>query len=465
MEILTLSHYQLEVGGNLLLSINQLHLHQGDKVFLIGDNGSGKTSFLQTLIGERRSYQGQLSLHSDVAYLPQLQAAQNQSGGEKVMASLKVLFQKNASLLILDEPSSHLDKANQKWLIHQLKRYRGTLLVVSHDRYLMNQIAQQIWVIEKQDIKVYQGNYDAYRQVKELEMQKQAIEKANYQRQVTKLTKQIQAKKERANQMVKPKKNISRSDWKVNAFAGSYDSQAKRIAKSAKAMENRLAKLTPNRQESKEIWAKLKFNPQEKKIPHTLIHLREGNLSRNKQILFTYPDIAIRADSKLAIIGRNKAGKSTFLESLANQDLPGFYSDHLKLTFFKQDQVQLDSQLTAFEFVQEQSNQDSRLILNYLAMMGIPYQKAHQKIASLSGGERVRLALVGAMLGDHQLLILDEPTNYLDLVAMEALERCLKQYPYPFVLVSHDQQFVSSVVNRCYVIRDGQLEEIDKDHF
>lgn len=147
MEILTLSHYQLEVGGNLLLSINQLHLHQGAKVFLIGDNGSGKTSFLQTLIGERRSYQGQLSLHSDVAYLPQLQAAQNQSGGEKVMASLKALFQKNASLLILDEPTNYLDLVAMEALERCLKQYPYPFVLVSHDQQFVSSVVNRCYVI------------------------------------------------------------------------------------------------------------------------------------------------------------------------------------------------------------------------------------------------------------------------------------------------------------------------------
>ncbi|GFG47725.1 UNVERIFIED_CONTAM: ABC-F family ATP-binding cassette domain-containing protein [Streptococcus canis] len=463
MEILKLNHYQLEIEGQQLLDIDQLQLQQGEKVFLIGENGSGKTSFFRTLVGESQAYRGQVICQTDLAYLPQLKLDQQQSGGERVMAYLKDVFQKKAPLLVLDEPSSHLDKVNQQWLIHQLKRYRGALLVASHDRYLMNQVAQKIWSIEKQKIKVYQGNYDDYKQAKELENQKQVTARANHQRQVAKLEKQIQEKKERANQMMRLKKTVSRSDWKVNAFAGSYDSQAKYIAKSAKAMEKRLAKLEPVEQVVKRPWAKLKHSPQEKKIPHTLIHLKEGSLYRDSRLLFAYPALTLRANSKVAIIGRNKAGKSTFLQALANHSLSGFYADQLKITYFKQDQTQLETNQTAFEFVRGQSHHDRALILNYLAMMGLPYQKAHRKIESLSGGERVRLALVAAMLSNHHLLILDEPTNYLDLAAMEALEVGLKQYPYPFILVSHDEHFVASVTHQCYEIREGRLDFVSED--
>ncbi|WP_196591384.1 ATP-binding cassette domain-containing protein, partial [Pectinatus frisingensis] len=106
---------------------------------------------------------------------------------------------------------------------------------------------------------------------------------------------------------------------------------------------------------------------------------------------------------RIAIIGRNKAGKSSFLDQLAAQALSGFYAQNLRITYFKQDQADLEPDQTAVELISRQSSQDRVTILNYLAMMGIDYDKANQKVAVLSGGERVRLALVAALLTDHQL--------------------------------------------------------------
>ncbi|MGT2935597.1 ATP-binding cassette domain-containing protein [Streptococcus castoreus] len=462
MEILTVNRYKLEIRDKILLSVESLLLNQGEKVFLIGDNGSGKTSFIKTLIDGSQSYQGLVKLHVLAVYVPQLKISHQQSGGETVMSYLKAAFQQKAPLLILDEPSSHLDRANRQWLVHQLDRYRGTVLIASHDRYLMNQVCQKIWSIEDKTIKVYKGNYDAYKVANELKRQKQASALNHYHRKVAQLEKQIQEKKERANKMMKKKKTVSRSDWKVNAFAGSYDSQAKDMAKSAKAMAHRLEKMAHPEKVTKRNWAKLKYKTDKITIPYTLCHLQEGCLYRDGHFLFSYPEFTVRANSKIAVIGRNKAGKSTFLEALVAKNLSGFYAEQLDVTYFKQDQTQLEMQQTAFDFVCKQSSQDRILILNYLAMMGIPYQKAHQKIITLSGGERVRLALVAAILSDHQLLVLDEPTNYLDLAAMEALEMCLKTYSRPFILVSHDINLVKAVATQIYEIKDKQLEIVVK---
>lgn len=457
MEALNIQHYALDTAEKNLLTIDSLMLNQGERVFIIGDNGAGKTSFLKTIIGESADYSGFLQVHGDIAYVPQIKSASPQSGGERAMSYLKEAFQARPSLLILDEPSSYLDYANRDWLINQLKRYRGTLLVVSHDRYLINQVSQKIWLLEHQTIKIYHGNYDDYQRSRQLEEDKQLRAFLEYRRKTNQLKKSLTRKKVQANKMAVKKKSVSRSDWKTNSFAGSYDSQAKAMAKAAKAMEHRLTRMKEVNSPRKKAWAKLKKDPNEGTLPNTLLHLQEGTLTKDYQLLFDYPGIVIRSHSRIAIIGRNKAGKSSFLDQLAAQALSGFYAQNLRITYFKQDQADWELDQTAVELISRQSNQDRVTILNYLAMMGIDYDKANQKVAVLSGGERVRLALVAALLTDHQLLILDEPTTYLDLVAIEALESCLIDYPAALLLVSHDLAFVNKVATEIYEVKDHHL--------
>lgn len=189
MEALSIQHYALDTAEKNLLTIDSLTLNQGERVFIIGDNGAGKTSFLKTVIGESTNYSGFLQVHGDIAYVPQIKSTSPQSGGERAMSYLKEAFQARPSLLILDEPSSYLDHANRDWLINQLKRYRGTLLVVSHDRYLINQLSQKIWLLEHQTIKTYHGNYDDYQRSRQLEEDKQLRAFLEYQRKTNQLKK------------------------------------------------------------------------------------------------------------------------------------------------------------------------------------------------------------------------------------------------------------------------------------
>ncbi|EHI70575.1 ABC transporter, ATP-binding protein [Streptococcus ictaluri 707-05] len=461
MEILRISDYQLRIEDRDLLAIKDLSLHLGEKIVLLGENGVGKTSFFKSLIGQIDDYEGRLVLNSDFVYVPQIKEASQQSGGEQMMAYLKKAFQKKPTLLLLDEPSSHLDSNNQQWLISQLLAFKGTAVVISHDRKLINDVSQKIWLIEDKTIKVYPGNYHDFQELRAREEARRLRELKSYRQKVAQLEHAILMKKEKAKKMSRrKKKNVSSSDWKVNAFAGSYDSQAKAVAKTSKVMEKRLANLPEVKDIPKKQWAKLKDSSDKQATPNTLIRLTEGQLFRKEEYLFDYPDFINRGHDKVVIKGRNKAGKSSFLEALVDHKLPGYYAQGLEISYFRQDQLNLDLDLSAFDIIQKQSNQSQHIIFNSLAMMGIDYHKAKQKITCLSGGERIRVSLVLMLLRPHHLLILDEPTNYLDLVAIEALEVYLKEYLGALLLVSHDEVFCQKVASVHYEIDQCRMQKL-----
>ncbi|WP_226320168.1 ATP-binding cassette domain-containing protein [Streptococcus suis] len=162
MEVIKCIRLEKEFAGHSLFTIQQLSLQAGQKVGLIGNNGVGKSTFLKILLGLDRDFAGQIEVKADWVYVPQLQDRSSFSGGEQVWKSIQEAFAQRPQLLIMDEPTANLDQEHQEKLIKQIKRYRGSLLVVGHDRHFLNQIASHIWHLEEGSIQVYTGNYEAF---------------------------------------------------------------------------------------------------------------------------------------------------------------------------------------------------------------------------------------------------------------------------------------------------------------
>lgn len=188
-----------------------------------------------------------------------------------------------------------------------------------------------------------------------------------------------------------------------------------------------------------------------------MCRLTQGQVNRKDEPLFGYPDLVIQRGNRIILTGRNKSGKTTFIKQLLSKQLPGYYAERLVFSYLSQGLPIVNNDQTPFEWVTRESSQNKVTILNHLAMFGITYQKSHQTMSHLSGGEQVRVALVKALLADSHCLILDEPTNFLDLTAMKALEECLVNYRGTFIIVSHDERFTKMIGGTYWTIKDGLL--------
>ncbi|HFI0351605.1 TPA: ATP-binding cassette domain-containing protein [Streptococcus suis] len=238
---------------------------------------------------------------------------------------------------------------------------------------------------------------------------------------------------------------------------GSYDSQAKSMAKTAKHLEKRIERLDKVEQPRKERWVKMESKGALDTGLHSLFRLQAGQLWIEENYLFDFPQLGMTFGDKLALVGSNGTGKTSFVRKLISKELEGYYNSKLKIAYFSQDLTSLNEEETAFVNASSTSLQDRVTVLNFLGMLGLSYNKAQQKVANLSGGERVRLSLAKVLLTDANLLILDEPTNFLDLTAIEALERFLKEYQGSILVISHDQDFVDKVARSKWWIKDGSL--------
>lgn len=459
MSAIELKNVVKEYAGKRLFSIDKLTLEPRDRVGVVGGNGQGKSTLLRLILGLDHDYGGSIVKKGSLAYLPQIKEKSPQSGGEQTMELIKQVLRERADTLLLDEPTANLDSKNKKWLLHQLRRYRGSLVIVSHDRDFLNQLVTRIWWLENQQLAVYQGTYEEAKRQRQKDREKQAQAFQSYQRKKKQLENRLEEKKVKAKKLTKKKKTVSSSDWKVNSRIGAYDGKAKALAKNAKAMEKRIERLESHSQPRKEAWAKLDLKGQLDQEVHTLFRLEEGQVDRQERFLFHYPALGLKMGERLGIRGRNGSGKTTFLERLRDKKLPGYYASNLKIAYFSQNTVELDEERTALSNARTNSIQSKEVVFNVLGMLGLSYQKALQKTATLSGGERGRLALAQILLSDANLLILDEPTNFLDIVVTEALEEFLSHYPGSLLLVSHDESFLQATCPRQFILETGELKE------
>lgn len=458
MEQLKLNQVTKELVDAILFKIDECHINAGEIVGLIGRNGTGKSTLLKMIIGEDSTYQGQINVFGRIGYLPQIKATSQESGGEQVKRYLTTVLDTNPDFLILDEPTANLDQENIQWLLQKLKAIGKTILIVSHDRYFLNQLVDKIWFMENQTMTEYIGNYDSMQATREKERKRQEREYQHHQDTVKRLEEEARQRTVRANKLTKYKKSVSRSEWKARSVGGSYDGQARRLAKSAKSLEKRIDQLNQVEKPSSERSFKLESVGHLNTEVRTLINLDAGVVKQNDRKLFAYPPLKVTFGEKLAIQGPNQAGKTTFVRQLIHQILPGYYSDQLHIGYFAQDFTQFTLDQTVLENVSTTSEQDSFTIRNLLAMLGFVDQMIHKKVTVLSGGERVRVALAKVLLSDNNLLILDEPTNYLDVMTLEALEDFLQTYQGTVILISHDHEFMNKVVDTTLNIEEGQLK-------
>lgn len=457
MEKIVLHQVDKKILEKQLFYIEKLHLLATDRVGLVGENGVGKSTLLQLIMGLDTDFKGTIFVTPSVGYIPQLKKLSFQSGGEQIKNLLNEVFRQKPDLLILDEPTANLDSWNREWLIKQLQRFRGAILVVSHDRYFLDHIVHNIWFLEDETIQVYHGNYSVAMAERARARQAQYEAYQNHQLKVQQLQEALLLKKEKARRLTKKKKSVSSSDWKVNSRLGSYDGKARRLAQGAKALEKRLAQMAPVMKPRRDSWSKLRPLGEGNGDVHTLFRLSEGCVVIAGRTLFDYPELSVKHGDRVVLGGNNQTGKTTFLRQLINRELEGYYAQKLLISYFSQNLDNLSKDLTAVENIMLTSSQSRETIQNALAMFAIRYDKAGRKVATLSGGERVRVQLVKCLLADSNLLILDEPTNFLDVIAIEALEEGLKQYQGTIIVASHDRQFVDSIAEKNWQINEGKL--------
>jgi len=370
----------------------------------------------------------------------QLRPCSEFSGGWRMRVALAAILFANPDLLLLDEPTNYLDLEGVLWLEDFLRRYRGTVLIVSHDRDLLNTAAELILHLEHGQLTLYTGNYDTFVKTRAA---KRALDAAF-------------AKKQEA-----ARKHIQ-------AFIDRF----RYTASKARQAQSRIKMLS--RMESVEVpvdehVAPIRIpEPIEASPPLITMHNASVGYEPGKPIL-SHLSLRFDPDDRIALLGKNGNGKSTFAKLLAAKLSPmgGELVRARKLVpgYFAQHQLEeLNGDLTPIETLAEMRPKLAMLQLRtQLGGFGFSAAKATTKVASLSGGERARLMLALATLDKPNLLILDEPTNHLDIDARTELLNALNDFAGAVILVSHDRRLLEATADRLMLVADGRVEPFDGD--
>ena len=359
------------------------------------------------------------------------------SGGEKTRVLLGKLLLKKPTLLLLDEPTNHLDADAIEWLEFFLKQYNGTVMLISHDRYFLDQVVGRVFEVHNKKLKSYNGNYSKF------------IE-------LSKIEKELELKKYEDQQ--KDLKKQEESIERLKAYG--REKHLKRARSKEKALDKVEVLDKPEAYRKK---AKIQFNPAVSS-GNDVLHVNELSMAYDDRVLFKGVNFDIYRGEKVALIGPNGAGKSTLFKILMNELTPvcGDFKlgTNVNISYFHQEQKTLNLDNTIIDEIWDTNDKLTQTeIRNMLGSLLFEDEDVFKKISTLSGGERARIAILKLILSKANFLLLDEPTNHLDIDSKEVLEEALENYTGTIFTISHDRYFLNTVVDKILVLNENGVTE------
>jgi ATPase subunit of ABC transporter with duplicated ATPase domains len=514
----------IEAGARRLITDASFSVHPGDKIGLVGPNGAGKTTLLRTLAGRRPPDEGTVAGSGVVGYLsqeaalaelpdPQASALERilmardigtleremertrlrmedaaaaerdrlirrfsnledefvarggyvakaeakrfghavgitgaeldhpvvtMSGGQRRRVELARILFAETDVLLLDEPTNHLDIDAKAWLMSFLSAYQGGLLLVSHDLPLLDESITSVLAVSGGQIESFRGNYGHY----------------------------LEEREKRHEQRVRERKHQDERIAKLEAGIRRFKGSTEKMAKRARSWETRVEKLKDQRVELGRAQRKVALRfPQPE--PSGRTPLRADGLAKafDHNVVFVDVDVDVDRGERMIIMGLNGAGKTTLLRILAGVETPDLGTvdtgHRVSLGYYAQEHEDIRAGHTVLEHMREVSalpDRDLRSVLGHFLLA----DKVDQDAGTLSGGEKTKLALARLVVGRHNVMLLDEPTNNLDPQAKEALVEALDQYPGTLIMVSHDTEFVAALQpGRAVLMPEGETAYFD----
>ncbi|MCY7349355.1 MAG: ABC-F family ATP-binding cassette domain-containing protein [Cytophagaceae bacterium] len=357
------------------------------------------------------------------------------SGGWRMRVMLAKLLLQKPSLLMLDEPTNHLDLPSIEWVENYINTYEGAVIIVSHDRFFLDNTVNMIVEVSGAKLNAYPGNYSFFVEEK---AQRNEIQKGAYEnqqakiRQTERFIERFKAKATKARQVQSRVKSLARMDMVDEVI----DANAR---------------------------VNFKFSFAQQSGRHVL-HLEDVSKAYGDKRILTHRNARIERGDKIALIGANGKGKSTLLRIIAGTepiDGKRQTGHNVNFTFYAQHQLEalsVDNDLIA-ELRQTGTERTEAQLRSILGCFLFSNEDVFKKIKVLSGGEKSRVALAKMLLGEANFLLLDEPTNHLDMSSVNILIQALDQYEGTFVVVSHDRFFISEIANKIWYIEDEQIRE------
>lgn len=361
------------------------------------------------------------------------------SGGEKTRVNLAKLLLTQPEILLLDEPTNHLDIHSLEFLEELILKYKGTVLIVSHDRYFLDKVINKTVLLENGKENIYYGNYSYFLKEDERRTLAQFENYKNQQKQIEKMKESILTLR------------------KFGDLAGN-----EMFFKRAKNIEKRLEKMEIiDRVDLNKKSLDLKFNIK-KRSGNDVLKLENVEKKFDQKVIFKDANLTLNYGEKVALIGKNGSGKSTLIKMILGQDT-NFQGElklgtSIKIGYISQNIIFEDNEKTVLDYFLEGNNLSETEARSKLAKYGFRQENAFKRIGKLSGREKVRIILMKLIQKDINFLILDEPTNHIDIDTREILEEALKEYKGTALFVSHDRFFINAIANRVLNIEDYKIK-------
>lgn len=480
----------VSVGGNTILDHIDFEIREKEKIAIVGANGTGKTTLLRLISGEleldrddKRNTPGvKTSRNVTVGMLRQSNTADASktieeillegcperdsfskerfayemeydrlftgfgfeksdkkklfrefSGGEQTKIGLIRLLLEKPDILLLDEPTNHLDIETVEWLEDYMKIYPNAVVFVSHDRFFLDQVVTAVYELDRRKLRRYAGNYTQYRQQKAKDIKQQ-----------TKAYERQQAELKRLNELIEK--------FKHKPSKASFARSRKSIIERMELIEK------PEAEAGSFFTGAIEPEVLGPKWVYEAEHLKIGYNGRVIKEL----SLKLRRGQKIGIIGANGTGKTTFLKTVAGElpavDGKGSLGNNVLLAYYDQQTASIQSEDTVLKHFHDlYPAMTEKEVRNTLGMYLFTGQDAAKKVSNLSGGEKARLMLAELITGRPNLMVLDEPTNHMDIKAKETLESAFKAYTGTMLFVSHDRYFISQLADAILVFEADRV--------
>ncbi|HAL10355.1 MAG TPA: ABC transporter ATP-binding protein [Staphylococcus sp.] len=364
---------------------------------------------------------------------------QSFSGGQKTRLSMAQMLLSEPDLLLLDEPTNHLDMDTTEWLENYLAHFKGAIVIISHDRYFLDKIVNQVYDVALGSVKKYVGNYSKFLKERDAHYEKVMAEYERQQSEIKKLETFVE-------------KNITRA-----STSG--------MAKSRRKVLERMERIDKPRLDAKSAQISFEIN---RATGEDVLKVNNLAIGYSKSITSAI-NLEIKRHDRIAIIGPNGIGKSTLIKTIA-QKIPALSGDitfgsNIQIGYYDQKQAEFKSNMTVLDYVWNQySHMPEKDIRTILGRFLFTQEEVKKIINDLSGGEKARLQLTLLMLEKNNVLILDEPTNHLDIDSKEMLEQALQNYEGTLLFVSHDRYFINELANKVFHITQEGNELFQGDY-
>ncbi|CAH2715996.1 Nucleotide-binding protein ExpZ [Neobacillus rhizosphaerae] len=490
----------------VLNNIN-FEIKNGERIGLVGNNGAGKTTLANLIFGRLSPDKGMIEKSKDlrIGYLSQsidyevshfqqsfVGIEENElfhhasglglkkvydwkenrlshlSGGEKLKLALSMVWSSKPDFLILDEPTNHLDFTGIDWLVSELAKFHGPVLIISHDRHFLNKTVNRIFELENSNIQFYNGNYSDYREEKQQKLANQRHQYNVQQRQVEMVESQMEQLKswsEKAHR--ESTKKGSGPSKRQNGFKEYHRVKAKKRDNQVKSKMTRLQNELDKHKVDKpaeEVAVRFQFDSQGKRGKR-IIEAKGLSKAFADRRLFQDSHFYINHGERIGLLGENGCGKTTLIKMIIGNE-PFFEgelwkSESIKIAYLSQDVADLPADKTAIEALGITERESILQARTYLANLGLTEQHITKPIGTLSLGERTRVKLVDMLMKEYDVLILDEPTNHLDLPSREQLEKTLSAFSGTIITVSHDYYFLNKLCDRLLVFENQGIKRFE----